>query len=65
VINNDALATVENQAFIRFWNGTLKHKQAGMPQQAYGLGIEYRDPKYWWIGTNINYLAITILMFRQ
>jgi hypothetical protein len=62
-INNDALATVENTAFIRFWNGALKnYKQAGMPQQAYGLGIEYRDPKYWWIGTNINYLPITILI---
>ena len=28
-----------------------------MPQQAYGLGIDYRDPKYWWVGININYLA--------
>jgi hypothetical protein len=26
-------------------------------QQAYGLGIDYRDPKYWWVGININYLA--------
>jgi hypothetical protein len=26
-----------------------------MPQQAYGLGID-RDPKYWWVGININYL---------
>jgi hypothetical protein len=31
-----------------------KYKQAGMPQQAYGLGIDYRDPKYWWVGININ-----------
>jgi hypothetical protein len=37
------------------------YKQAGMPQQAYALGIEYRDPKYWWIGTNINYLAETYI----
>jgi hypothetical protein len=21
------------------------------------MGLEYRDPKYWWIGTNVNYLA--------
>ena len=28
-----------------------------MPQQAYGLGLDYRDPKYWWLGTNVNYLA--------
>jgi len=28
-----------------------------MPQQAFALGIEYRDPKYWWVGANINYLS--------
>lgn len=58
-INNDALATVENtKPSFDFGTALLKnYKQAGMPQQAYGLGIEYRDPKYWWIGTNINYLA--------
>jgi hypothetical protein len=33
------------------------YKQGGMPQQAYSLGMEYRDPKFWWIGANINYLA--------
>ncbi len=32
-------------------------KQAGMPQQAYSFGIEYRDPKFWWIGANANYIA--------
>lgn len=32
-------------------------KQAGMPQQAYSFGIEYRDPKFWWIGANANYLS--------
>jgi hypothetical protein len=45
-INNDAVATVENTTVIRFWNcASKKYKQAGMPQQAYGLGIDYRDPK--------------------
>jgi hypothetical protein len=28
-----------------------------MPQQAYSFGVEYRDPKYWWIGANTNYLS--------
>lgn len=58
-INNDALATVDNtKPSFDFGTALLKnYKQAGMPQQAYGLGIEYRDPKYWWIGTNINYMA--------
>jgi hypothetical protein len=32
-------------------------RQAGMPQQAYSIGVEYRDPKYWWIGANANYLS--------
>ena len=27
------------------------------PQQAYAVGIEYRDPKYWWISMTANYLA--------
>ena len=33
------------------------YKQAGMPQQAFSAGIEYRDPKFWWIGVNANYIA--------
>ncbi|NGY36633.1 TonB-dependent receptor [Flavobacterium sp. XN-5] len=58
-INNDALASVENtKPAFDFGKPILKnYKQAGNPQQAYGFGIDYRDPKYWWIGTNINYLA--------
>lgn len=27
------------------------------PQQAYSVGLEYRNPKYWWIGTTANLLA--------
>ncbi|MEO1011363.1 MAG: carboxypeptidase-like regulatory domain-containing protein [Bacteroidota bacterium] len=27
------------------------------PQQAYAVGVEYRDPKYWWIGATANYLT--------
>ena len=58
-ITNDAQATVENPIPVfDFGTASLKnYHQAGMPQQAYALGIEYRDPKYWWIGANINYLA--------
>ncbi len=33
------------------------YKQSGTPQQAYSIGLEYRDPKFWWIGVNANYLA--------
>ena len=33
------------------------YRVAGSPQQAYSFGIEYRDPKYWWIGANANFLT--------
>ncbi len=37
---------------------TLKdHKLAQGPQKAYSIGLEYRDPKYWWVGGTANYLA--------
>ncbi|MGX1927803.1 TonB-dependent receptor [Flagellimonas sp. 2504JD4-2] len=31
-------------------------KLAQGPQTAFALGIEYRSPKYWWIGATTNYL---------
>lgn len=30
---------------------------ANGPQQAYSLGVEYRDPQYWWISARANYLS--------
>ncbi|WP_276168945.1 carboxypeptidase-like regulatory domain-containing protein [Zobellia alginiliquefaciens] len=33
------------------------YKLAQGPQQAYAIGIEYRDPKYWWVGATTNYLS--------
>lgn len=59
IVTNDAEASIENtNPVFDFGTALLKnYKQAGMPQQAYSIGIEYRDPKYWWIGANINYLA--------
>ncbi|MDT7828687.1 carboxypeptidase-like regulatory domain-containing protein [Pricia sp. S334] len=33
------------------------YRLAQGPQQAYAVGVEYRDPKYWWISTTANYLA--------
>ncbi len=29
----------------------------GTAQQAYSLGFEYRDPKYWWFGVNANAIS--------
>ena len=58
-LTNDAEATLANtNPIFDFGTAALKnYKQAGIPQRAYSLGIEYRDPKYWWISANVNYLT--------
>ena len=33
------------------------YKLSQGPQKAFAFGIEYRDPKYWWVGATANYLA--------
>lgn len=36
----------------------LKNVRTGNgPQTALSLGLEYRDPSFWWIGANVNYMA--------
>lgn len=57
--NPNVKLNVDNiRSTVDFGEAKLKdYKQAGMPQQAYSFGLEYRDPHYWWIGANINYLA--------
>ncbi len=58
-INNDAAATLTNtNPVVDFGKSSLKdYRVAGTPQQAYSVGLEYRDPHFWWIGANANYLA--------
>ena len=58
-VNDDALATNANpNPVFDFGKTYIKgYRLPGMPQQAYSFGLEYRDPKFWWIGANINYLA--------
>lgn len=60
---NDAKASLENtNPVFDFGRAALQnYKQAGMPQRAYSCGLEYRDPKYWWISTTINYLTNTYI----
>ena len=62
-INDDAQATLTNtQPVVDFGKAYLKnYRLAGMPQTAASLGLEYRDPHFWWIGANINYLADSYL----
>jgi hypothetical protein len=52
-LSDDASASVNNYGATQF----AGLKQAGMPQQAYSFGVEYRDPKFWWMGANVNYIA--------
>ncbi len=56
--NDDALATSPDaQTITDFGKAYLKdYRLPGMPQTAYSFGLEYRDPHFWWIGANVNYL---------
>jgi len=58
-ITNDANAAKDGaQTTFDFGQAYLKnYKQPGIPQQAYSFGMEYRDPKFWRLAANINYLA--------
>ena len=58
-LNNDDLASPTNtNPSIDFGTAKLKgYRLAAGPQTATSVGIEYRDPKFWWIGANANYLA--------
>ncbi|MNJ86763.1 hypothetical protein D3C87_42670 [compost metagenome] len=71
-INNDALAALVQEGSatsvgapntqVNFGQAALKdYRLPGMPQQAYSVGLEYRDPHFWWIGANANYLASNYL----
>lgn len=58
-ITNDANAAKDDaHTTFDFGKAYLKnYKQPGTPQNAFSFGLEYRDPKYLWLGANINYLT--------
>lgn len=60
-LTQDSRATLENpNPLINYGTAALKnYRLPGAPQEAYSLGIEYRSPKFWWIGGNANYLDKT------
>ncbi|MBP4137378.1 carboxypeptidase-like regulatory domain-containing protein [Flavobacterium geliluteum] len=62
-VTNDANAADANVVTtFDFGEAYLKnYKQPGVPEQAYSIGIEYRDPKFWWVGANINYISNTYI----
>jgi hypothetical protein len=62
VLNDDSRATRGLSTLVNLGESKLKnYRQPGIPNQAYAVGLEYRDPKFWWIGANANYLADTYL----
>ena len=64
--NDDALAAAGNNSLTDFGTVYIKnYHQAGMPQTAASFGLEYRDPNFWWIGANVNYLANSYVDFAN
>ena len=59
VLNNDNNASpTKTNPVTDFGTAKLKgYRLPGGPQSAASFGVEYRDPKFWWIGANANYLA--------
>lgn len=51
-LNIDNLKGIYNLGEAKLKN----YRQSGMPQTAASLGLEYRSPKFWWVGANVNYL---------
>jgi len=62
VLNDDTRAANGLSTLVNLGEAKLKnYRQPGIPNQAYAVGLEYRDPKFWWVGANVNYLADTYL----
>lgn len=62
-VTNDAQASLQNtNPVFDFGKAILKNYfQSGMPQQAYSAGLEYRDPHFWWVAANVNYITESYL----
>lgn len=57
--NNPTLRLNSDNVAKTFDYGTAyikDYRTANGPQTALSLGLEYRDPAYWWVGANINYM---------
>jgi len=64
--NDDALAATGNNSLTDFGTVYIKdYHQPGMPQTAASFGLEYRDPHFWWVGANVNYLANSYIDFAN
>ncbi|MBC7534883.1 MAG: TonB-dependent receptor [Ferruginibacter sp.] len=52
-----ATVTVDNSALVLATNATVYSKNfyVPTPQEAYSIGLDYRSPKFWFVGVNFNY----------
>ena len=58
--NAQQYLTSDGFDFLQFGDGTTfieNYHVSGGPEQAYQLGIEYRDPEFWWVGLTTNYFS--------
>lgn len=58
--NPNQYLTSDDFEILTFGDKTTKLKNyhvAGGPERAYQLGIEYRDPAFWWVGVTGNYFS--------
>ena len=66
---SDDFMKESGEAYRNFGTAYIKdYKLQGGPQKAYSLGVEYRDPKFWWIGLSGNLLTenyIDIAPYRR
>lgn len=62
-LNSDNVVSIDDtdniqQGYTDFGTANLKNYRAhSAPEQAYMVGIEYRNPKFWWIAADMNLLA--------
>ncbi len=62
-LNSDNIVTGDNQdnieqGFTDFGTAFLKNYRAfSAPERAYSIGLEYRNPKFWWIGADMNIMT--------
>ena len=62
-LNSDNVITGDNQdniqqGFSDLGTAFLKNYRAfSAPERAYSIGLEYRNPKFWWIGADMNLLT--------
>src|SRR5690554_167507 len=60
-INEQDLTSITAGATAPMTTYLKNYKIANGPQQGFSLGIQYRDPKFWWIGATGNYMAANYL----